>query len=85
MQERTTGKTHFSKERYAFGKYQRFTTKRSETMCLCVHVRFMRYYPKRPYFFYYKSPRNLHAYTRICCIFTFGLGTNVSVLVCCIF
>lgn len=63
MQERTTGKTHFSKERYAFGKYQRFTTKRSETMCLCVHVRFMRYYPKRPYFFI-TNPRVICMVTR---------------------
>lgn len=59
--------------------------KRSETMRLCVCVRFMRNCPKRPNFLNYKFSRNVHAYTRICYIFTFGLGTNVSWLVCCIF
>lgn len=38
MQERTAGKTHFSKERYAFGKYQRFTTTNDQRQCAYVYV-----------------------------------------------
>lgn len=88
MQERTAGKTHFSKERYALGEYQRFTTTNDQRQCSYVHVFTLCVIVPNALIFITNSRVIFNTCMPTCASVRFlplVLGANVSGLVCCIF